>query len=99
MTPRGLLEWQITVRQDGQRLFDGVLPTLIEWGATHPASGMPESGITLQSLTCSHPDAAVLRRAFSAIDLQGAVAKDGRAELCAVFDAPRGRIKVSSAGP
>jgi hypothetical protein len=23
MTPRGLLEWQITVRADGQRLFDG----------------------------------------------------------------------------
>ena len=37
MTPRGLLEWQITVREDGQRLFDGCLPTLIEWGATHPA--------------------------------------------------------------
>ena len=44
MTPRGLLEWQITVREDGQRLFGGVLPTLIEWGATHPASAMPESG-------------------------------------------------------
>ncbi len=99
MTPRGLLEWQITVRDDGQRLFEGVLPTLIEWGATHPASGLPESGITLQSLTCSHPEAAVLRTAFGAIGLQGVAAKEGRAELCAVFDSPRGRIKLSSAGP
>jgi len=26
-TPRGLLQWQITVRDDGQRLFQGGLPT------------------------------------------------------------------------
>lgn len=98
MTPRGLLEWQITVREDGQRLFGGVLPTLIEWGATHPASAMPESGVTLQSLTCSHPEAAGLRRAFDAIDLQGVVAQKGSAELCAVLDSPRGRLKLSSGG-
>ncbi|MDB5929849.1 MAG: hypothetical protein JWR60_1556, partial [Polaromonas sp.] len=29
-TPLGLLHWNITVRQDGQRLFYGLLPTLIE---------------------------------------------------------------------
>lgn len=98
MTPRGLLEWQITLREDGRRLFGGVLPTLIEWGAVHPASALPESGVTLQSLTCSHPDAAGLRRAFDAIDLQGVVAKEGSAELCAVLDSPRGRVKLSSGG-
>ena len=27
-TPAGLLQWQITVRTDGQRLFDGCLPWL-----------------------------------------------------------------------
>ena len=32
-TPAGRLAWQITVRDDGQRLFYGALPTLIEWGA------------------------------------------------------------------
>jgi hypothetical protein len=98
MTPRGLLEWQITVREDGQRLFDGVLPTLIEWGKTHPASGMPESGITLQALTCSHPRAANLRTVFEAIDLQGVTAKEGSANLCAVLDTPRGRVKLESGG-
>lgn len=98
MTPRGLLEWQITVRDDGQRLFAGVLPTLIEWGATHPASAMPESGVTLQSLTCSHPEAAGLRRAFDAIHLQGVAAKEGGPNLCAVFDTPRGRVKLESKG-
>ena len=46
-TPRGLLRWQITVRADGQRLFGGALPTLIQWGrdgafeahAPSPATG------------------------------------------------------------
>ena len=36
-TPRGLLQWRITVRDDGQRLFGGALPTLIHWGDAHPA--------------------------------------------------------------
>jgi hypothetical protein len=98
MTPRGLLEWQITVRDDGQRLLQGTLPTLIEWGQVHPASAMPESGVTLQSLVVTHPQAAVLRAAFIAIDLQGVTTREGAANLCATFDTPRGRVKLESLG-
>ena len=98
MTPRGLLEWRITVREDGRRLFDGVLPTLIEWGATHPAPGLPESGITLQSLSATHPQAATLRAAWEALDLQGVALKEGPANLCATLDTPRGRVKLESGG-
>lgn len=98
MTPRGLLEWQITVREDGQRLFEGTLPTLIEWGATHPASGMPESGVTLQSLELRHPQAATLRAACEAIGLQGVAIKDGEPNLCAVLATPRGRARLESGG-
>ena len=39
-TPRGLLRWRISVRDDGQRLAGGALPTLIEWGDTHPADSL-----------------------------------------------------------
>lgn len=98
MTPRGPLQWQITVRADGRRLFDGLLPTLIEWGAAHPAAGLPESGITLQSLVASHPDAARLRAAAEAIALQGVTLKDGAPNLCAVLDTPLGRVKLESQG-
>lgn len=98
MTPRGLLEWQMTVREDGQRLFDGVLPTLIQWGATHPASALPESGMTLQALVATHPEAARLRAAAEAIALQGVTIKQGPASLCAVLDTPRGRIRLDSEG-
>lgn len=50
-TPQGLLRWQITVRPDGRRLCDGALPTLIEWGAVHPSSTLPESGCALETLS------------------------------------------------
>jgi Glyoxalase-like domain len=61
-TPRGMLRWQITVRADGQRLFGGALPTLIQWGrdgafeahAPSPASG---SGMQAAARTAgeAHP--------------------------------------------
>lgn len=98
MTPRGELSWRISVRDDGQRLMQGTLPTLIEWGQVHPASGMPESGVTLQGLTATHPDAAQLRQAYEAVGLQGVAAKEGPAGLCAMLETPRGRVKLDSEG-
>jgi hypothetical protein len=98
MTPRGLLEWQITVRGDGQRLFDGCLPTLIEWGDTHPAAGMPESGVMLQAMAVRHPQAALLQAAYDAIGLHGVKVFEGEARLCAAFDTPLGRVKLHSKG-
>jgi hypothetical protein len=95
-TPRGLLQWQITVRPDGQRLFDGVLPTLIEWGDTHPAPGMPESGVTLHALDASHTDAARLRAAWQAIGLDAVALEPGPPQLRAVLDTPKGRVTLAS---
>jgi hypothetical protein len=97
-TARGLLQWQITIRSDGARLFDGTLPTLIEWGGAHPASALPESGVTLHSLVATHPQAAQLRAAAEAIALQGVTLKEGPANLCAVLDTPRGRVRLESEG-
>jgi hypothetical protein len=99
MTPRGELRWRITVRPDGQRLFDGVLPTLIEWGEAHPASGLPESGVTLQALSASHPEAARLREAYGAIGLDRVALSPGPAQLRAVLATPRGRVTLASAEP
>lgn len=56
-TPRGPLRWRIAVRDDGRRLADGALPTLIEWGAVHPAEALPARGIVLQELAlCRLPE-------------------------------------------
>jgi hypothetical protein len=98
MTPRGLLEWQITVREDGRRLLAGALPTLIQWDGIHPAAGLPESGVTLQAVCAQAPQPAELQRAYDAIGLEGVTVQPGPANLMAVFDTPRGRVKLESHG-
>ena len=69
MTPQGLLSWRITVRDDGQRLFDGCLPTLIEWGDVHPAHTMAASGLVIEQLHLTHPRSDDLRTALAAAKL------------------------------
>jgi hypothetical protein len=98
MTPRGLLQWEITVRDDGQRLFEGCLPTLIAWGDVHPAAAMPESGVTLHRLTVRHPRANVLRNALDALGLEGIDVTEGPANLCATLHAPRSTVRLESRG-
>jgi hypothetical protein len=98
-TPSGLLQWQITVRPDGQRLFDGCLPTLIQWGDTHPAASMPGSGVTLQSLDLRHPDATALRTACDHLGLVQPAVTPGPARLSARLLTPKGLIELHSGNP
>jgi hypothetical protein len=95
-TADGLLQWQITVRGDGQRLFDGTLPTLIQWGDVHPADTMPDSGASLQSLQLQHPQAELLQAALQAIGLNHVEVRAGPAEIAAVLNTPKGRIVLTS---
>lgn len=97
-TPQGLLSWKITVREDGQRLFYGTLPTLIEWGAVHPAQGMPTSGVVLQSLAARHPRADALRAAYVAIGLSDVSVSPGLPNLTATLQTPLGLVTLESTG-
>jgi hypothetical protein len=97
-TPAGRLAWQITVRDDGQRLFYGTLPTLIEWGVVHPTDSMADSGVTLRSLDLAHPRAADLEAALGAIGLAGLPVVQGQPKLRAVLDTPRGIVTLESQG-
>ncbi len=94
MTPRGELRWKITVRDDGARLFDGVLPTLIEWGPTHPADDMAPCGIRLESLEIHHPAHRELAAACAAIDLRDVLTRPGEAGLAATLHTPTGRVTL-----
>jgi len=97
MTPRGLLEWRIAVRPDGQRLFGGCLPTLIEWGAVHPTDSLPASGIALHALRLQHPDAAPLQAALHACGLTDiGVTPAAAPGIEAVLHTPRGAVVLSS---
>jgi len=95
---RGSLRWKMTVRPDGQRLFDGALPTLIQWVGDHPCDSIPASGAKLESLTVTHPQADALRSAFSAMGLGHVVVHDGPAALQASISTPRGSVTVESKG-
>ncbi|MBI2744468.1 MAG: VOC family protein [Burkholderiales bacterium] len=95
-TPQGLLQWQITVREDGQRLIDGTLPTLIQWGSVHPAAAMPASSVTLLSFDLQHPQADTLVSACQALGLQGVPVQAGPPRLRAQLQTPKGMIEICS---
>src|SRR5712691_8023025 len=58
-TPQGLLRWRISVRSDGRRLFDGALPTLIQWGERHPCDTLSDSGVTLRRIEITGVPASI----------------------------------------
>jgi len=103
---RGLLQWQITVRDDGQRLFDGALPSLIQWGKPgaaeplrlHPRNSLPRSGVTLKGMVITHPSATRLQAAFDAIGLAGIAIATGPANLAASLQTPKGLVVLQSLG-
>lgn len=95
-TPQGLLRWTIAVRTDGQRLFYGALPTLIEWGDVHPAANLADVGLQLQSLQATHPRPDELRAACTAIGLRGFGITHGAPNLLATLKTPRGLITLES---
>jgi hypothetical protein len=105
-TNRGTLNWQISVRADGQRLFDGCMPTLIQWGkpeATdplklHPRNTLTRSGVTLQSLEVIHPSADKLQAAYDAIELARVTVTEGTANLKATLQTPKGLVVLESSG-
>jgi len=99
-TNNGLLNWQITVRDDGQRLFDGTLPTLIQWGKPdeaepmrlHPSNSLPPSGVSLQSITVSHPATDLLTSAYKAVHLKDIEMSSGEANISAHLQTPKGLV-------
>ncbi len=103
---KGTLNWQITVREDGERLFNGVLPTLIQWGkpdATdplrlHPRNSLPRSGVTLQSLNVHHPSGPKLQAAYDAMGLESVGIETGPANLVATLQTPKGLVQLQSLG-
>ena len=103
---KGVLHWQITVREDGYRLFEGCLPTLIQWGKPddaeplrlHPRNSLPRSRVSLDSIAVSHPSAAKLQAAYAAIGLEGVAIAEGPANLSATLKTPKGLVTLQSMG-
>lgn len=85
-TPRGLLRWRISVRSDGQRLAGGALPTLIEWGGTHPADSLAASPVRLATLLVGRLPVAVARQLPAGVTIGDA--------FSATLDTPLGPVRL-----
>lgn len=94
MTASELLEWQISVRPDGQRLMGGTLPTLIEWGAAHPTDALPQLGVSLQRLEVRHPRALALQSAYEAVGFMHVQVHQGPVNLAATLQTPKGQVRL-----
>ena len=67
---RGDFRWKLTVPADGHRPGRGLVPMLIEWGASpHPAASLPDAGLSLVTLAGEHPDPAPVRAALARLGL------------------------------
>ena len=97
-TAYGPLKWKISVRDDGQRLFYGTLPTLIEWDGSHPVETLPDSGLQLLSLTATHPRPDDLFTAYRAIHLEQVAIDAGPPNLSARLMTPLGEVTLDSEG-
>ena len=105
-TRKGRLEWKITVRDDGQRLFNGTLPSLIQWGKNadaeplrlHPRNTLPRSGVSLQSVAVSSLSSDKLQAAYTAIGLIGVTIAQGEPNLTVTLRTPKGVVTLQSMG-
>ena len=105
-TRKGRLEWKITVRDDGQRLFNGTLPSLIQWGKNadadplrlHPRNTLPRSGVSLQSVAVSSLSSDKLQAAYTAIGLSGVTIAQGEPNLTVTLRTPKGVVTLQSMG-
>lgn len=101
---RGEWAWQITIPDDGQLAWGGVLPTLIEWqGERHPTVNMDDSGCRLLRLELHHPEPQRVQAQLDAlamgsdVDIQ-ACSSDAGAGLRALIQTPRGVRVIEGLG-
>jgi hypothetical protein len=97
---RGELNWLITIPSDGNLPFDGVAPTLIEWGTeTHPATKLRDVGCSFVRLGAFHPEAGRIRALLRSISVEGDISvtplpAGERPFLVAHFQTPSGPRQV-----
>lgn len=92
---QGRLRWRIAGRSDGRLLYDGALPTLIEWDGPHPAAQLPASGVSLSALQLGGLPAALA----DALGLPGVARSAQGTALAARFTTPRGEVQLAGGWP
>ncbi|WP_433664322.1 VOC family protein [Nocardia sp. CA-128927] len=88
-TPDGqALRWRLTLSRDA-----GVVPFLIDWGATaHPSANLP--AVTLRAFEAVHPDPAATSARLGTLAVDLAVRPGLRPALIATLDGPNGTLTL-----
>lgn len=98
---RGVLEWKITIPDDGALVEGGAVPTVIQWpDGIHPTQNMPESDCHLAQLDVFHPEPDRLRSIWARIGLHESekltvhLANGDSPYLVASLVTPRGIVEL-----
>lgn len=87
-----LLTWRFT--DPHAVVADGLVPFLIDWGASpHPAASAP-GGISLAALRAEHPNPAGVRRLLGALGVNLPVTRGSRSALIAELETGNGLVEV-----
>lgn len=87
-----LLTWRYT--DPRTVIADGVVPFIIDWGATAHPSSTATAGATLIDLRAEHPNPQPVQEALGRLGLALRVQQGARAGLVATVDSPRGRVEL-----
>ncbi len=91
-----LLTWRLTLPEDLQLPFDGLIPFLIDWQSTaaHPAAAAPHGG-TLTVLRAEHPEPAQPQALLDALGIDLTLTRGPLPRLIAVIESPAGRVELA----
>jgi hypothetical protein len=87
-----LLTWTFT--DPHVVVAEGLVPFLIDWGASPHPSGTAPGGVRLLALRGEHPDPAPVTKLLAALGVNLPVTKGSRAALVASLESPRGRLEL-----
>ena len=90
---RGDLRWRFVGGEDGRLPYRAGFPALIDWGESpHPSTRLPATGLRLERLEISNPEAEGLRRALAPLLADARVViEPGEAAMRAVLSSADGQ--------
>lgn len=90
------LSWRLALPEDLRLRHGGLVPFLIDWGATaHPSTHL-EAPLRLHRLRLEAPDPALVQADFTALGLDAwRVTAGAETRLVAEFEGPRGLIELA----
>jgi hypothetical protein len=86
------LDWRLTRRAEPAE--DGLVPFLIDWGATESPAVSAPRGCRLIALRAVHPRVPVVSSALYALDVEIALDPGPEPALVAILDTPLGRVEL-----